>query len=119
MLSTFVQYNGLSLLILQAALAIIFIYHGWPKLTSPEKMAAALNWPQMAVRLLGAVEVLGALSILFGYYVEPAALALSFVMLGAIWMKITKWHTPFFSQTSTGWEFDFILLAANIFLLTN
>jgi len=40
-------------------------------------------------------------------------------MLGAIYIKISKWHIPFFSQTNTGWEFDFILLAVSLFLLTN
>ena len=38
-------------------------------------------------------------------------------MLGAIYFKIFKWKMPFTSQTSTGWEFDLVLLAAGLVIL--
>jgi len=40
-------------------------------------------------------------------------------MIGAIWMKVTKWHVPFSAMDKIGWEFDLILLAANIVILVN
>ena len=119
MLSIFTQYNALSFLLLQLTMAIIFIYHGWPKLSKPAGMVAGMGWSPLVVRVLGAVEILGGLGILLGAYSQLSALVLALIMLGAIYIKISKWHIPFFSQTNTGWEFDFILLAVSLFLLTN
>ena len=119
MLSILTQYNEFGLIILHLAVATIFIYHGWPKISSPQKMAAGMGWPSMVVRLLGAVEILGSLGILFGIQSQIAALLLALVMVGAIWTKMTKWHTPFFASDKTGWEFDFILLAVSLFILVS
>ena len=99
MLSIFTQYNALSFLLLQLTMAIIFIYHGWPKLSKPAGMAAGMGWSPLVVRVLGAVEILGGLGILLGAYSQLSALVLALIMLVAIYIKISKWHIPFFSQT--------------------
>ncbi len=119
MLSTLAQYSDLGTLVLSLAVAIIFTYHGWPKLTKPEGMATAMGWPAILVRFLGLVEIVSGLAILLGIQVQLAAFALSLIMLGAIYAKITKWKIPFSSSTTTGWEFDFILLAATLFILVS
>ncbi len=38
-------------------------------------------------------------------------------MVGAIGMKMMKWGVPFGAMDKTGWEFDLILLAANIAII--
>jgi uncharacterized membrane protein YphA (DoxX/SURF4 family) len=45
------------------------------------------------------------------------AAAFVVIMLGAIALKNTMMKTGFTAQQATGWEFDFILLFANILLL--
>ena len=49
-----------------------------------------------------------------GLYLQYAAAALGIIMLGAIYMKITKWKTGFVN----GWELDLVLLAANVAIIT-
>ncbi len=111
------QYNDIGILILRLAVAAVFIYHAIPKLKNPSGMAAGMGWPKAAIVVLGLVELFSSLGLIFGIYMQLSALLLSFVMIGAIFTKKTKWHTPFSSQQTMGWEFDFILLAANIFIL--
>ena len=96
---------------LQFAVGVIFIVHGWPKLKSK---ASAFG---IGGTIHGLIEVLGGIALIFGWYVREVALVFSIIMLGAIYMKKFKWNIPFSSHNTTGWEFDFIILAANIFLL--
>lgn len=51
---------------------------------------------------------------LFVLRLTVAATLLAIVMLGATYYKVFKWKMKFSMRTSTGWEFDLILLAANI-----
>jgi len=109
------------LLALRVAVGIVFVVHGWPKLANAEGMAQAFGQPNPLLTaffaLQGVVEVIGGIAMLLGLGVQVAALAFSVIMLGAIGLKNTMWATPFASSTSTGWEFDFVLLAINLALL--
>jgi len=49
-----------------------------------------------------------------GMLVQWSALGFGLVMLGAILMKTTLFHTGFIKQQATGWEFDITVFAANI-----
>ena len=80
-------------------------------------MAQGIGAPTGVILLLGMVELLSSLGLIFGIYTQVAALLLAIVMIGAIKMKAMKWHVPFIGMTNTGWEFDLILLAANIAIL--
>lgn len=111
------QYSDLALLILRLTVAIIFVYHALPKLKNSQGMASGMGWPVGAVLALGAVELLTAIGLVLGFYIQVAALLLSVIMLGAILMKIVRWKVPFAAMDKTGWEFDLILLAANIVIL--
>lgn len=117
MFEQLIQYSDFGLLILRLAVAAVFLLHGWPKLKNAEAMAQGIGWPKEAVMLLGAVESLSSLALIFGAWMQLAALLLCVVMLGALYYKINKWKIPFMSQNSTGWEFDLTLLAANIAIL--
>ena len=111
------QYQDLGLFLLRLVVAIIFIYHSLPKLKTPQNMATGMNWPKSAVFLLGLVELLSALALIIGIYVQLAALLLMIVMLGALTLKITKWHTPFSGKDTTGWEFDLLILTSSLLVL--
>jgi len=117
MFEQLIQYNDIGLLILRLAVAAIFIYHAAPKLKNAKGMAQMVGMPAGMIGILGAVEFLSSLGMIFGIYTQLAAVLLGIVMIGAIGMKIMKWHVPFAAMDKTGWEFDLILLAANIVIL--
>ncbi|MBX4198954.1 DoxX family protein [Candidatus Parcubacteria bacterium] len=110
------QYHDEAFLLVRLVVGYIFIYHGLPKLRKPEGMAQGLGWPKGAIMLIGLVELLGGLGVGLGVYIQVCAILLALVMVGAGWMKITKWKTPFFTMTATGWEYDLILFAVCLFI---
>lgn len=111
------QYNNVGLLALRLAVAIIFIYHAMPKLKNSKGMAQMVGMPAGMVLMLGMVELVASIGLIVGFYTQLSALLLAIVMVGAIGMKTMKWGVPFAAMDKTGWEFDLILLAANISIL--
>ncbi len=105
MLLWLLNFHEEGLLALRAAVAIIFIVHGLPKLKRPSL------W-----NFLGVVECILAICLFLGIYTQVAALLLALIMVGATYMKIFKWHTPFWSMTSTGWELDFLIFVSCVFI---
>src|SRR3989344_9700459 len=101
------------LLVLRLVVATIFIYHAVPKLKEPKNMASGIGWTPNKVLALGLIEFVCGLGIAGGIAVQLSAFLLMAVMLGAIYYKMHKWNVPFMAHDKTGWEFDFILLAAN------
>ncbi|NCN41317.1 DoxX family membrane protein [bacterium] len=61
MLTGLLQYNDVGLLLLRIAAAIIFLYHGLPKLTKSKKMSSMMGMPAGMIFMLGIVETLAAL----------------------------------------------------------
>ena len=104
------------LLALRIALGIIFLYHGYPKIKNPKMMAQTFG--NTFPLVLGLVEFAAGILILLGLYTQFAAIAFIIIMLGALYYKITKWKISFFAQNTTGWEFDLLILAASIALLS-
>lgn len=119
MLFNLTQFSDLSFLVIRLVIAAIFIYHAVPKLKGAKMMSQAMGMPAGMIFMLGAVEFLSSLGMIFGVYVQIAAFLLAMVMIGAIYFKTAKWHVPFGAMDKTGWEFDLILLAANIVILVN
>ena len=117
MLEQLAQYNNIGLFVLRLAVAVVFVYHSLPKFKNAKGMAQGMGMPAGAVLALGAVEFLSAVGLALGVYTQFAAVLLVIVMVGAIWMKIMKWKVPFAAMDKNGWEFDFILLAANVAIL--
>lgn len=113
------QFSDVSFLILRLVIAAIFIYHALPKLKNASGMSQMMGTSAGMVFMLGMVETVSSLGLIFGVYIQIAAFLLAMVMVGAIYFKIAKWRVPFGAMDKTGWEFDLILLAANIFLLVN
>jgi len=111
------QYNDIGLLLLRLAVAIIFTYHALPKLKNAKGMAQMMGMPAGMIFMLGGVEFLSSVGLALGVYTQLAAALLAIVMIGAIYFKTVKWHMSFAAMDKTGWEFDLILLAANIAIL--
>jgi len=66
--------------------------------------------------IIGIFESFSGLFLTLGLFINYASVVLGIVMLGALYYKIVKWKVPFFAMDKTGWEFDLVLLACNIFL---
>lgn len=121
LLNSLTSYSDWGLLALRLAVGAIFLVHGKAKWAMWKMQPSA----QMPAQMLGVMKVLSigeplaALALITGVFVQPAALWLSLVMVGAIYLKILKWKVPFTAQNTMGWEFDLILLAANLAILTN
>lgn len=113
------QYSDIAFLILRLVIAAIFIYHALPKLKNASEMSRMMGMPVGIIFMLGMVETVSSLGLIFGFYIQIAAFLLSMVLIGAIYFKMAKWHVLFAPMDKTGWEFDLILFAANIILLVN
>ncbi|HYC79680.1 MAG TPA: DoxX family protein [Candidatus Binatia bacterium] len=103
---------------LQVAVGLIFLIHGFAKVKAPGQIASAYGAPSVVGLFHGLVEVAGGVMLILNWYVQFAALILGIIMLGAIYFKVVKWHVPFMAQTATGWEFDLLILAACVAILT-
>ena len=110
MLDFFNAYSGWGMWLLQFAVGVIFIYHGWPKLGKVK------NFFGIGGTFHGLVEVIGGLALFAGWYVREVGLVFVVIMLGAIYMKKLKWKMSFSTMT-TGWEFDLVLLGASLYFL--
>ena len=99
------------LLALRLAVAAVFFVHGTSKLKSWGKLPGFM-------RFIGTAETFGALSMLLGLWTQLSGLGLAIIMLGAIYSKKFKWNVPYNSDKTTGWEFDSVLLAAALALVT-
>lgn len=115
--------NGLEdwgLLTLRLFVGWIFLYHGWPKLVGGKKMASQMGKPKMGGFLIfiGFAEVVGGFATVLGLLTQFANIGFAIIMVSAILMKNSKQMTaPFSSHTTTGWEFDFMILGAAIALI--
>lgn len=120
-LNSLTSYSDWGLLALRLALGAVFVVHGKAKLgmwkTQPNEQMKA---PMISLmKLLSVAESLGGLALIIGVWTEAAALGLGIIMLGAIYFKMKVWKAPFKADNATGWEFDLVLLAGNLVLLTS
>lgn len=111
-------FSDWSLLVLRLVLGLVFLIHGWPKIKSPK--TTANNFSMMGFRpgyiwgpLVAVVEFFGGAALILGFYVQVAALFFvgEFLVIN-VW-KIAK-RQPFVG----GFEFDLLILAVAITLLT-
>ena len=105
------------LFVLRVFLGLIFLYHSVPKLIASGKMAKGMGWSSSSVFLLGFIEFISSLALIFGFYAEIGALLVGLIMLGAIYYKGFKWKIPFSAMNKMGWEFDFILLGVAVSII--
>ncbi len=109
MILSLFNYGDVGILALRLAMGVIFLVHGVKKLDG--KMGKFLLF-------IGIAETLGGAALLVGFLTQWPAIGIAIIMVGAIYKKITEWHVPFTAMNKTGWEFDVILLAACVALMT-
>lgn len=114
----FPLYSDWALLILRLAVGGLFIMHGWPKLKNWKGTA---QWFQSVgfkpgwfwATVVGLLEFFGGIALILGFRTRFVALffALQFATI-VIWKIFRK------DKFVGGWEFDLILLAVALTLLT-
>jgi putative oxidoreductase len=106
------------LLVLRLALALIFIYHGYPKLAhaNPEMREFFIQrgLPGYFLGLSGILECFAALLLFLGLFTRPVALLLSVEMGVAIW----KVHSAHGVLAVRDYEFPLVVGAACFALAT-
>jgi putative oxidoreductase len=105
------------LLLLRVALGVVFISHGYPKLTHPKAMQGFFvqhGLPAYFVTVAGVLEVFGGALIILGFLTRIAALLLAMEMAVAIW----KVHSAAGYMAVHNYEFPLVLAAACFALAT-
>lgn len=117
--------GGTGALVLRVPVGIIFAAHGAQKLfgwfggygldgTGQFFGSVGLNPGYLMALLAGAAEFFGGLALVVGLFVRPAAAALAFAMLVAIFA--VHWSKGFFLDKG-GYEYALALFAASVSLL--
>jgi putative oxidoreductase len=111
-------FADLSLLLMRVMLAFVFGTSGYSHLTKPKERAASIGMSVPFTVFLGAAEMAGSIALVTGFLAQWAALGLILIMLGAIYMKAVKWHTGFWGEKSSGWNYEVLLIAMNLVIVT-
>ncbi len=109
--------QDLGMLLLRLAVGVVFIAHGWSKfnmMTDTIAFFGQLGMPAILVYVVALIEFLGGLALVFGLYTDIAALLLAIVMAVAlVYVKMIKFKAGLLG----GYEYDLVLLAANLAIL--
>lgn len=106
-----------ALLFLRLMIAATFGTSGWSHMTKSKERAESIGMSPGFTLVLGAVELLGALSLALGVYAQIGAIVLIGVMLGAIRKKMFVWGTGFWGEEGQGWYYDLLYLACCLVIL--
>jgi len=83
------KLQPVALLLLRCGLALVFIYHGYPKLFGDKSRIIeafqAIGLPSYFVYIAGAIEFFGGIALALGLLTPVAALLLLCDMAGAMW----------------------------------
>ena len=123
-------YPSWSRLVVRLALGIVFFAHGAQKVfgwfgghglkATVQTFQQYLKIPPAATVLAALLECVGGLALIVGVLARPFALGLIVVMLVAI-AKV-HWRNGFFLATqpgqANGWEYNFVLIAMALAVLT-
>jgi len=110
--------GDLSLFVLRLVVALVFGSSGYYHLRDPVGRARSLEIPPAVAAGLGVAEVLGSIGLITGILIQPAALGLILLGLGAIRKKAFRWKTGIWGKGTDGWHYDLMLLAMNLVILT-
>ena len=106
-----------SLFLLRLVVAIVFGASGYFDLRDPAGRAKSVELSPAATRGLGLAEALGSLGLLTGVLIQPAAIGLILIGLGAIGKKVFVWKTGFWGEKASGWHYDLMLMSMNLVIL--
>ncbi|PYV48793.1 MAG: hypothetical protein DMG92_12760 [Acidobacteria bacterium] len=100
------RFTDLGLLLLRLIAGIVFFTSGWSHVKDPAGRSQSIGMSKGFSIFLGSAELAGSLGIIFGVLQQLAALGLILIMLGAIYKKITVWHTGLWGDKASGWHYD-------------
>ena len=108
----------LGLLILRAALGLIFLTHGYPKLTRSSGLLQSMfvqhGLPARLVYVAGVLETFGGVLLMVGLFARPAALLLA-IEMGVAMVKV---HSVHGIMAVHEYEFPLVLATACLVLAT-
>lgn len=104
---------------LRIVVAVIFFSSGLSHVQKPEERGKSIGMSPAATSIFGVAEIIGAISVAFGIFLQVGAAILIGVMLGAIFKKIFVWNTGFYSDEGYGWHYDLLLLLANLLFIAS
>lgn len=107
-----------ALFLLRLLIGALFATSGWSHVRHPKQRAESIGMSPPLTAVLGAVELLGAASLVLGIYPRLGAVLLIGVMLGAIQKKMMVWKTGFWGKEGQGWFYDALYLTCNLVILT-
>ena len=112
------SFQALGLLVLRVALGLIFLVHGYPKLTRSasdlQGMFVQHGLPAQLVYVAGVLETFGGLVLILGLFARPAALLLA-IEMGVATAKV---HSGRGIMALHEYEFPLVLGAACLALAT-
>ncbi|MCU1301380.1 MAG: hypothetical protein JWQ87_1664 [Candidatus Sulfotelmatobacter sp.] len=108
------RFTDLGLLLLRLMVGLVFVTSGYSHLKDPATRAKSIGMSKAFTIVLGAGELAGGLGVAFGVLTQLAAFGLIVIMLGAIWKKISAWHTGFWGEKGSGWHYDLMLILMNL-----
>jgi len=111
------QFTDIGLLLLRLMVGVVFFTSGWNTLKDPDARAKEIEMSKPFAVFLGIAEALGAVGLIFGALTQLAGLGLMVFSLGAIWKKISRWHTGFWGENAAGWHYDLMLLLMNFVIV--
>lgn len=109
--------EDLSLFLLRLIVALVFGASGYYHLKDPVGRSKSVGLSPAATRGLGAAEALGSLGLVTGVLIQPAAIGLILLGLGAIQKKAFVWKTGIWGNGTNGWHYDVMLLAMNLVIV--
>src|SRR6202030_2456627 len=110
------RFTDLGLLLLRLMVGLVFVTSGYSHLKDPEKRAKDIEMSKGFTIFLGIGEVAGGLGVAAGVLTQLAAIGLILIMLGAIYKKISVWHTGFWGEKASGWHYDLMLVIMNLII---
>ena len=112
------MYGDWALLAMRLMVAAVFFSSGLSHARDPRVRGESIGMSPGFTFALGLGEMAGALGVATGFLIQPAAIGLILVMLGAIQKKIFVWKTGFWGEKASGWHYDLMLAVMCVVLLT-
>ena len=116
--SSLSAFGDWALLAMRLLVAVVFFWGGQAHARNPKERGKSIGFPPAFTAFLGVAEMAGALGVASGVLIQPAALGLILVMLGAIQKKIFVWKTGFWGEKASGWHYELMLVAMNLIFVT-
>jgi len=111
------QLGDFSLFVLRLVVALVFGASGYYSLRDPAGRGKSFGLGTTATVVLGGAEVLASAGLVTGILIQPAALGLILIGLGAIQKKAFQWKTGIWGSGTNGWHYDLAFLAMNLVIL--